>query len=456
MGKTFRPYDPDQLLVLPPSVREWLPPEHLVYFVSDVLDTLDLSRIYDSYEEERGYPPYHPLLMTKLILYGYAVGVRSSRKIQRACLEDVAFRVLCAGAAPDFRTIADFRKRHLKALADLFTQVLQLCKAAGLVKLGHVAIDGTKVKANASKHKAMSYSRMVDEEKRLKAEIERLLAQSAAEDAEEDRRYGKDSAGEDLPEELRHRESRLRKIQEAKAALEAKARDEAKASGAEKPEEAKPEAKAQRNFTDPESRIMVDSQKAFVQGYNAQLAVDAEHQIIVAEDVVQQSNDKNLLVPMVEALCDMVGEVPEAVSADAGFWTEADIERLEWYEIEAFVAPEKVRHREWRERPQTDGPAPEGASAKERMRHKLRTAKGRAEYDRRKVTVEPVCGQMKDVIGLRRFSLRGHANARGEWRLGCTVHNLLKLYRACRSGVVSVAEVLTPAASGPQPVPATA
>jgi len=323
------------------------------------------------------------------------------------------------------------------------------------VKLGHVAIGGTKVKANASKHKAMSYSRMVDEEKRLKAEVERLLAQSAVEDTEEDRRYGKDSAGEDLPEELRHRESRLKKIQEAKAALEARARDEAKASGAEKPQEAKPEAKAQRNFTDPESQIMVDSQKAFMQGYNAQLAVDAEHQIIVAEDVVQQSNDKGLLVPMVEAVCDNVGATPEAVSGDAGFWTEADIERLEWYEIEAFVAPEKVRHREWRERPQTDGPPPEGASAKERMRHKLRTAEGRAEYNRRKVTVEPVCRQMKDVIGLRHFLLRGHANARGEWRLGCTAHNLLKLYRACRSGVASTPEMLTPAAFGLKPVPAT-
>ncbi|HTO23242.1 MAG TPA: IS1182 family transposase [Spirochaetia bacterium] len=456
MSKTFRPYDPDQLLVLPPSVREWLPPDHLVYFVSDVIDTLDLSRIYDSYDEERGFPPYHPLLMTKIILYGQVVGVRSSRKIQRACLEDVGFRVLCAGASPDFRTISDFRKRHLKALADLFTQVLQLCKTAGLVKLGHVAIDGTKVKGNASKHKAMSYSRMVEEEKRLRREVERLFAQAAAEDAEEDRRFGKDSAGEDLPEELRRRESRLKKIQEAKAALEAKAREEAEAAGAQKPEEAKPEAKAQRNFTDPESRIMLGSEKAFVQGYNAQLAVDAEHQIIVAEDVVQQSNDKNLLVRMVEAVCDRVGEAPGAVSADAGYWTEADVERLEWYEIDAYVAPEKVRHREWREAPRTEGPPPEGASTKERMRHKLRTAEGRAQYDRRKVTVEPVCGQMKDVIGLRQFLLRGHENVRGEWRLGCTAHNLLKLYRACRAGVTSVKEVLAAAKTGVEAVPATA
>ncbi len=456
MSKTFRPYDPDQLLVLPPSVREWLPPDHLVYFVSDVIDTLDLSRIYDSYDEERGYPPYHPLLMTRLILYGQVVGVRSARKVQRACLEDVAFRVLCAGAAPDFRTISDFRKRHLKALADLFTQVLKLCKATGLVKLGHVAIDGTKVKGNASTHKAMSYSRMVEEEKRLKAEVDRLLAQAAAEDAEEDRRYGKDSAGEKLPEELRRRESRLKKIQEAKAALEAQARAQAEATGAQKPQEAKPEAKAQRNFTDPESRIMVNSEKAFVQGYNAQLAVDAEHQIIVAADVVQQSNDKNLLVPMVEAVCDTVGETPEAVSADAGYWTEADVERLEWYEIDPYVAPEKVRHREWREAPRTEGPPPADASTKERMRHKLRTAEGRAQYDRRKVTVEPVCGQMKDVIGLRHFLLRGHENVRGEWRLGCTAHNLLKLYRACRSGVTSVKAVLAAAKAGLAVVPAAA
>lgn len=456
MAKTFRPYDPDQLLILPPSVREWLPSDHLVYFVSDVIDTLDLSGIYDSYDEERGYPPYHPLLMTKLLLYGQVVGVRSSRKIQRACLEDVAFRVLCAGASPDFRTIADFRKRHLKALADLFTQVLQLCKAAGLVKLGHVAIDGTKVKGNASRHKAMSYSRMKEEEKRLRAEVERLLAQAAAEDAQEDRRYGKDSAGEDLPEELRRRESRLKKIQEAKVALEARAREEARAAGVAEPEEAKPEAKAQRNFTDPESRIMLNSEKVFVQGYNAQLAVDAAHQIIVAEDVVQQSNDKNLLVPMVEAVCDNLGETPEAVSADAGYWTEADVEQLDWYEIDAYVAPERIKHREWREAPRSDGEPPADASTKERMRHKLRTAEGRAQYDRRKVTVEPVCGQMKDVIGLRHFLLRGHENVRGEWRLGCTGHNLLKLFRACRAGVTSIQEVLAAAKAGIEVVPTAA
>jgi transposase len=442
MAKTFRPYEPDQLLLLPPSLRDWLPADHLVYFVSDMVDSLDLSAIYGSYDEERGYPPYHPLLMVKVLLYGYAVGIRSSRKLARACLEDVAFRVLCAGSEPDFRTINSFRKRHLSALSDLFVQVLLLAKEAGLVKLGHVAIDGTKVKANASKHKAMSYARMVEEEKRLRSEVERLLRQSEAEDAAEDALYGPERRGDELPEELRHRESRLRKIREAKAALERRAREEAERSGKTDPAEAKPDPKAQRNFTDPDSRIMLDSQKAFVQAYNAQLAVDAAHQIVVAADVIQEGNDKGRLVPMVEAVSDNLEETPEAVSADAGFWVEGDVERVEWYGVEAYVAPEKIRHREWREARPPKEPLPENATAKERMRYKLRTPEGRAEYDQRKVTVEPVCGQLKDVVGMRQFLLRGLENVKREWRFACTAHNVLKLFRACRSGVVSRAEVL--------------
>jgi transposase len=458
MAKTFRPYHPDQLLMLPPSLQEWLDPDHLVYFVSDLVDTLDLSAIFEAYGEERGYPPYHPVMMTKLLLYGYACGVRSSRKLQRATREDVAFRVLCAGNQPDFRTIAEFRKRHLKALAGLFAQVLQLCRRAGMVKLGHVAIDGTKIRANASKHKAMSYERMEAEEQRLRAEIEALLARSEAEDAEEDALYGPDRHGDELPEELAHRESRLRKIREAKAALEREAR-EAAAADREDPRgggpgaggaQAKPKPKAQRNFTDPDSRIMKDSQKAFVQAYNAQVAVDAEHQVIVAEAVLQAANDKGQLVPLVEAVCDVFEEVPEAVSADAGYWTEHDIERLEAYEIPAFVSPEKIRHREWRELMRAPvRTLPEAATLKDRMRHKLRTPAGRAEYNRRKVTAEPVIGQLKDVIGVRQFLLRGFPKVRGEFSLACTAHNLLKLFRACRAG-----RVARPAAARvPSPIP---
>ncbi len=231
MGKTFRPYDPDQLLVLPPSLQEWLPGDHLAYFVSEVVDALDLSVIYESYAEERGYPPYHPAMMTKLWLYGYACSVRSARKLQRATREDVGFRVLCAGNEPDFRTLSEFRRRHLEALGGLFAQVFQLCREAGLVKLGHVAIDGTKVKANASKHKAMSYARMVAEEARLTSEVERWLAEVEANDRAEDERYGADKTGDELPEELRYREGRLKKIREAKAALEERARRAAEESG---------------------------------------------------------------------------------------------------------------------------------------------------------------------------------------------------------------------------------
>lgn len=427
MAKTFRPYHPDQLLVLPPSLREWLPTDHLVYFIGDLVDQLDLSAIHGVYTEERGYPPYHPALMTKLLLYGYATGVYSSRRLARHCMEDVAFRVLCAGDAPDFRTIAAFRKRHLDALGGLFLQILRLCREAGLVKLGHVAIDGTKLKANASKHKAMSYARMQSEEQRLKAEIEGMLAQAEAEDAAEDERYGSDRRGDELPEELRHHESRVKKIREAMAALEKKAREEATAAGVPDPGKTVPDGKAQRNFTDPESRILMDSQKAFVQGYNAQAAVDHENQVIVAADVVQQGNDKGQLVPMVEQVCDLLGETPEAVSADAGYWTEADLERLEWYDIPAYVAPRKIRHSEWRAGTVLPEPVPPGLSRKEQMAYRLRTRQGRAEYDKRKVTVEPVFGQIKSARGFRQFLLRGLAPVQSEWRLVCAVHNLLKL-----------------------------
>lgn len=427
MAKTFRPYDPDQLLVLPPSLREWLPEDHLVYFVSDLVEQLDLSAIYGSYTEERGYPPYAPTLMTKLLLYGYAAGTYSSRKLARECVDDVAFRVLCAGDAPDFRTIAAFRRRHLEALSALFLQVLQLCRYAGLAKLGHVAVDGTKLKANASKHKAMSYVRMQEEETRLKAEISCLLARAEAEDAAEDACHGAERRGDELPEELRHRQSRLKKIQEAKAALEQKARDEAEQAGRADAADALPAPKAQRNFTDPESRIMRDSSKAFVQAYNAQAAVDHESQVIVAAEVLQAANDKAQLVPMVEQVCKNLKETPEAVSADSGYWKEADVQRLESREIPAFVAPGKIRHRAWREQGVLPEPVPEKLPPREHMAYVLRTERGRAEYDKRKVTVEPVFGQIKGARGFRQFLLRGLVRVQAEWRLICTVHNLLKL-----------------------------
>jgi transposase len=427
MAKTFRPYQPDQLLMLPPSLQEWLPEDHEAYFLSDVVESLDLSQVYAAYEEERGFPPYHPLLMVKLWLYGQMRGVRSSRKLERATLEDVGFRVLCAGNEPDHRTLSEFRRRHLEALSGLFLQVLQLCREAGLVKLGHVAIDGTKIRANASKHNAMSYDRMAQEEARLRAEIERMFAESDAIDAEEDARYGPDCRGDELPPELAYRKSRLRKIQEAKAALEEQARAAAEASGKG---DGIPEPKAQRNFTDPESRIMPNADKAFIQAYNAQLAVDSAHQVIVAATVVQASNDKQQLVPMVEATIDNCGEVPAMFSGDAGFWSDANMETLEWYEINAVVAPEKISHREWREATAPRGRIPKNLTRKERMQRKLRTKRGRAEYDKRKITVEPVCGQLKTVQGLTQFLLRGLAKVGGEFLLASTGHNLLKLFRS--------------------------
>ena len=292
MAETYRPYLPEQDFLLPPSPRDWLPEDHLAYFVSDLVDALDLTAIESPYEaEDRGQPPYHPVMMTKVLVYAYCVGVFSSRQIQRRLAEDVAFRVLAAGNQPDFRTIADFRKQHLAALSELFEQVLHLALELGGYRLGRVAVDGTKVKANASKHKAMSFGRMPEKERQLKAEVQELLAQAETTDADEDRRHGPDRRGDELPAELQRRESRLQRIREAKRALRDRARAKAVAAGAPK-ETATPAAKDQYNFTDPDSRIMPHGPDGFVQGYNAQVAVDATRQLIVGQAVTQDPNDK--------------------------------------------------------------------------------------------------------------------------------------------------------------------
>ena len=433
MAKVFRPYQPDQILMLPPSLQEWLPADHEVYFVADLTEALDLTEIYGAYQEERGYPPYHPLLMVRLWLYAYMRGIRSSRKLARATREDVGFRVLCAGNEPDFRTLADFRRRHIDAIEDLFLQVLRLCQEAGLVQLGHVAIDGTKIRANASKHKAMSYDRLIEDEQRLRREIRAMLAESEAVDAAEDSEHGPDRRGDELPVELAHRQSRLKKIREAKQALEAdvRKRNDGRGTGG-----STPDAKAQRNFTDPESRIMPSAEKgAFLQGYNGQLAVDAAHQVIVAADVVQATNDKQQLIPMLEQVIDNCGEIPTACSGDAGYWSEATVEAVEPCGIESFIAPERISHREWRDAPAPRGRMPHGMTTKDRMRRKLRTKAGRTQYDKRKITVEPVCGQLKTVQGIRQFMLRGLRKVRGEWLLASMAHNALKLHRAINGGL---------------------
>ena len=285
MSKTYLPYDPEQQLLLPAALQEWLPPEHLAYFISDVVDQLDLAGITERYEQEsRGGPPYHPRMMVKVLLYSYCTGAASSRRIAQRLHEDIAFRVLASNNTPDFRTIADFRKDHLGALSGLFLQVLELCQQAGLVKLGHLALGGTKVRANASRHQAMSYGRMKEKEAQLQGEVDELLRQAQEVDEEEDRRYGRDKQGDELPEELSFREGRLRKIREAKAALEAQALAEAEQAEAEgKQHPGTPADKAQRNFTDPESRIMPGAGgRDFQQSYNCQAVVDHEHQVIVA------------------------------------------------------------------------------------------------------------------------------------------------------------------------------
>jgi transposase len=461
MSRIYLSYDPEQQLLLPPDLREWLPEGHLALFISDVVDELDLSAILRHYEsgDGRGRPPYHPLMMVKLLVYGYCIGKVSSRKLEQATHEDVAFRVLACNQHPDHDSIANFRQLHLPELAGLFVQVLKMCERAGLVKLGHVAIDGSKMRANASKHKAMSYERMGVKEQQLVAEVARLLKEAEETDAAEDKRYGKGVRGDELPAELARRESRLRKIREAKASLEAEAKEQAKAAAvaveaklAERKQreeetgkktrgrapqvvnvdEAKPEPKAQRNFTDPESRIMKDGATgSFEQSYNAQIAVDGQAQIIVAATLTQAANDKQQLVPVLEEVKTNLGRLPEKVTADAGYFSTTAVTSEVISTVDLYVTPDRSK--------QTEEPAELPAASPPpfeldqdviaRMREKLKTEHGRAVYKQRKMIVEPVFGQVKEVRGFRRFSFRGLQKNEAEWSLICLTHNLLKLFR---------------------------
>ncbi len=430
MSKTYLPYDPDQQLLLPAALQEWLPEGHLAYFISDIVDQLDLSEITARYEgERRGGPPYRPTMMVKVLLYAYCVGVPSSRRMAARLHEDIAFRVLAANNTPDFRTISDFRKDHLAALSGLFLQVLLLCQHEGLVKLGHVALDGTKVRANASKHKAMIYKRVKEKEAQLQGEVDELLRR-AQEVEEEDRRYGKDKRGDELPEELAFREGRLEKIRAAMAALEA----EAQAAAEQAAEEGKkhpgvPEDKAQRNFTDPESRIMPGpGGREFQQAYHCQAVVDHEHQVIVATRATDVASDKQQAVAMIEETIANVGVVPREVSADAGYYSATAVADLQALGTDPFIAPEKTRHG-YRPPPAPRGRIPRDLSPRDRMRRKLQTKRGRQRYALRMGTVEPVFGQIKQGRGFRQFLLRGLAKVQGEWSLICTGHNLLKLFR---------------------------
>ena len=444
MSKTYREWVPDQTYMFPPSPRDWLPENDLVYFLIDTVATLDLTPIFTHYERElRGQPPFHPRMMVTLLLYCYATGTRSSRKIMRRCRTDVACRIIVGEDVPDFRTISDFRRIHLARVEGLFVDVLKLCALAGLTRVGTIALDGTKIKANASRHKAMSYDRMKEEEKRLKEEIAGLLAEAEATDAAEDDVHGRDRSGDELPDELKRRESRLAKILEAKALLEEQARAEAAEEAARRqaegkgpptkpPTEAVPEPKDQLNFTDPESRIMKVSNKGWDQCGNAQ-AVANEDQIILAADVTDQANDKRQAVPMVDQTLknlETAGvEQPIGVAViDSGYYSEANTSALEQRSVDPHIATERLKHNE-EIPPVPRGRIPKNLSAKQRMAQKLRTKKGRDVYAKRKGIIEPIFGQLKQVLGFRQFSMRGLATMRGEWRLMCTVHNLLKLWR---------------------------
>jgi transposase len=501
--KSFRPWQPDQTTFLPPSPREWLAEDHQVYFLIDLVEELDLSEILipAQAKDPRGEKGYDPRMLTLLLLYAYCVGTVSSRKIERACYEDLAFRVLTGNQQPDHSRISDFRRRNLDALKGLFVQILRLCQKAGMVSLGHVALDGTKVKANASKHKAMSHERMLRAEKQLAQEINALMRKAEILDAQDDRRYGKDNRGSDLPDELRRRQDRLERIRQARKEMEAettaaaarqrqeeadeakaeadaakqagapaaeqaelnrraeaaaakaraareKAIEAAKEAGLEPPDleplaseamprrglarksDGTPTRKSQRNFTDADSHLM-KSDGHYIQGYNCQLAVDSDHQVIVATGVSNQAPDVEHLDPMLQRIAVTAGALPDVMTADAGYWSENNADLCTGQGIDAYIATGRLPHGQ--PLPPKRGPMPKAADAKARMARKIRSKAGSAIYAQRKAIVEPVNGQIKEARGLRRFLLRGLEKVDAEWHLIAATHNLLKLFRHRRS-----------------------
>jgi transposase len=462
VGKTFRAFDPHQVLLLPPSLDDWLPEDHLARFVADLVDeVLDLGPILADYTEKRGYPPYDPRLMVRLLIYGYTTGTRSSRAIERRLADDVAFRFLAAGQAPDFRSIARFRRRHLDALAGLLTQSLHLAQKLGMVTMGRVALDGTKLEASASKYKAMSYGRLVDKEERIEAEIAQLeakaqglLADAEATDEAEDQTFGVDGKEVDLPAELDRREKRLAKLQAARAQIEAEAAAKARAHAEDKERrrqeradssdeqavtdagekaaaQARPKPKAQANFTDPESRIMKNSDGAYIQAYNAQAVVDEEHQVITAADVTTNPSDALNYTGMLDQSAANTGIHPKQALVDAGYCSETNLEAARERQLtcgtDTFMATGRLAHDE-QVPPAPRGRIPKDATLKERMARKLRTKPGKAAY-RRKAKVEPVFGQVMTCQNGRQLLLRGEDGARGEWRLLAACHNLRKIFR---------------------------
>ncbi len=457
-SKVFRSYNPDQSFLMPPSLDDWLPQDHTARFIAEVVDDLlDLSVIYDSYVVASGAPPYDPAMMLKLLFYGYSTGVTSSREMERRCHLDVAFRWLAANSAPDYRSIARFRRRHLVALDDLFTQVLVLCSQAGLVKLGRVALDGTKLRASASRHKAMSYSRLGPRIEHLEAEVAAILAEAEAVDLAEDEEYGKDKRGDEVPPELARRETRLVKLRAAKEAIEAEAREKAADKAGDKAEKngsdetgiaeaaeaaaagAVPADRVQRSFTDPEARMM-KTVDGFHYAYNAQAVVDEYSQVIVTADVTDQAGDVQQLIPMITATAVSLAEAgiegdPKIVLADAGYCSQDNLQQLTDLEVDAVVATGKIRHNE-RVPDAPRGRIPKDATQRERMARRMRTKPGRADYARRKAIVEPVFGQMKTRQHAKHLRLRGLAGAKGEWTLHAICHNLRKLGNAAKTAPI--------------------
>lgn len=447
--KTYRAWRPDQAWLLPPSPGDWLPEGHLVYFLMDAVRELDIGSITSYYERElRGYPPFHPRMMLTLLIFNYATGTRSSRKIMQRCEQDVACRVIVGEDAPDFHAISEFRRRHLAAFEKLFVEVLKLASASGLMKVGRLALDGTKIKANASRHKAMSYDRMQTEEVRLQQEIRELLAQAEAEDQSDDAQHGANRRGDELPAELQRRESRLEKIREAKAALEEEARAKAlakneaenvarEAEGKEPKsinlDEVRPDPKSQRNFTDPDSRIMKASNKGWDQCGNAQALVD-ESQLIIAADVTQQANDVQQVAPMLDTMeanlqAAKIISRPRDFVADAGYYSDDNTQAVRSHHLTPYIATQRLKHHE--ELPAVPrGRIPISLTPKQRMARTLRTKTGRATYKKRKGQIEPVFGQIKQGTGFRQFAMRGISKMKAEWQLVCLTHNLLKLWRA--------------------------
>ena len=421
MEKVFRSWDLDETWLLPPSVKELVPEGHLAHMVREtVCELLDLSAIEERYGELRGYPPYHPAMMTSLLLYAYASGIYSSRRIARACEERVDFMAITAMQRPDFRTVSEFRRKHLQALGGLFFQVLSLCQRAGLAKMGHVALDGTKIRANASRHKAMSYGRMKTDEPKLKAEISEWFSRAEQADEAEDAEHGSEKRGDEPPEWVKNRQRRLEKLRQAKAELEAEAREE------KSEKQAEPKDSAQKNFTDPQSRIM-NSHDGFIQAYNCQAAVDADSQVIVARSLTNNASDALALEPIVKQIKRNTGQQASELSADAGYCSENNLVILRRHHINAFIATGRRKHGSrsatWK-RPGRAG------SLVRAMATKLKRAGHRSRYRLRKQTAEPVFGQIKSARGFRQFLLRGLEKVEGEWSLLCTAHNLLKLARA--------------------------